>query len=47
MKLKGKHRNLRCLCGSDRKFKHCCLYKIQGWVFDKDLSSWKRKEGSV
>ena len=26
-------RNVRCLCGSGRKFKHCCIFKHPPYIY--------------
>lgn len=43
----NKTRNMKCPCGSGKKFKKCHLFKNEGWVFDEKTYSWSKPEAKV
>lgn len=40
----NKFRNKKCHCGSGKKYKKCCLYKNQGFVFNEQLNAWEKPD---
>lgn len=44
---KNKWRNKKCHCGSGKKFKKCCLFKNEGFIFNEQYGFWQKPGDEV